>query len=441
MVDTHNILKILRGWRPDREGTRRFRQIHTLPQERFALLFTAIIYALLAASDIFNHPMDGLSQIAAIFALSTAFYLFRPQRFRDVFIHFFSSYYILIFLLVYYYPLLVGMPLDPRPKDYNYLLHLSLLIAQALRPHLRGGGIILLFLVGHSTLVIYLNPWPFDSTDLLRFMVFIWLGLIVLYIERLNYLNSYKLFDLAWRKNRQREELKLAEQVHKNLFPQFKENKSIRLFSRRMSPELIGGDFYDLVYLREGNMGLFVTDISGHGMSSAMMSAAVKVIIQGMPYRNRMNPPQFLTHIDNVMSTEFGSHHASALYLYLDFQEKIAKIANAGHPALLYSQGGGPFAEVESEGALLGYGLRTPIADEITLSLLPGDRFLVYTDGLLECRGQDDQPFMPGIHEFLDGLEGLPADRLIDELVERVRRRDEFAAFRDDVMLVLLEVK
>lgn len=442
-MDPRNILSLFRVWRTDPEGARRFRQIHTLPQERFALLFTAIIYTLLAAGDVFGHRdfRDNVIQIAALIAISLVFYLFRPVKFRDVYIHLYSCYYVIIFLLVYYFPLIADLPLHVHPKSYKYLLHLSLLIAQALRPHLRGGGVVMLLLIVHSALEFYFDPRPIDSSDQLRFIVFAWLSLIVLYIERLNFLNSFKFFDLAWRKRREGEELKLAEQVHKNLFPQFKENDSIRLYSRRMSPELTGGDFFDLVYLREGNLGLFFTDISGHGISAAMMSAAVKVVIQGMPYRNRMNPARFLSHVDEVMSAEYGSHHASALYLYLDFQEKLARLANAGHPPLLYSQSGRPFTEVESDGALLGYALRAPIADEIVLPVLPGDRFLFYTDGLLECRGKMGKAFMPHIHDFLDGLERLPADRLIDHLLDRVRERPEFAGFRDDVMLVLIEVK
>lgn len=441
-MDSRNILNIFTAWRTDPEGARRFRRLHTLPQERFALLFTAVIYALLAAVAFEREDWTTATiKVGAIVLLSALFYLFRPRHFRDGYIHLFSCYYLLIFLLVYYYPLVVGFSPDLRPRGYNYLLHLSILIAQALRPNVRGGVLVLVFLSLHSLVVLHQGADPLDATDLLRFTVFVWLGLVVLYIERLNFLNSFKYFDLNFRKDREREELQLAEQVHKNLFPPFQENDSVRLFARRISPELTGGDFYDLVYLREGNLGLFFTDISGHGISAAMMSAAVKVIVQGMPYRNRMNPSALLTHVDEVMSSEYGSHHASAVYLFLDFQARQARIANAGHPPVLYSRQGEPFVEIESEGALLGYDLRKPIAEDLELPLRQGDRFLFYTDGLLECEQKNGGTFIPGIHEFIDGLERSPADRLVDELLDRVRGSTDFGGFRDDVMIVLLEIK
>ncbi len=439
-----NILNIFRALALDPDGARRFRAAHTLPQERFALVFAAAIYALVAAGSFFTggSTESGMYEIGGIIAVSTMFYLFRPRHFRDSFIHLYSSYYILLFLFVYYFPLLFGAATtDLRPGGTSYLLHLSLLIAQGLRPHVRGGAVVLLFLCLHSGLVLRLDPRPLDAADLLRFTLFAWLGIVVLYIERLNHLNSFKFFDLNWRKERERDDLKLAQQVHKNLFPGFQENERIRLFSRRISPGLMGGDFFDLVYLREGNLGLFFTDISGHGISAAMMSAAVKGIVTSAPYRNRMNPADLLTTVDRVMSEEYGSHHASAVYAYLDFQARVIRMANAGHPPMLRSTGGRPFHEIESEGVLLGYGLRRPIAEEIVLPLRAGDRLLFYSDGLLECRGLNSHTFIPSIEEFLDGLETLPADQVLDELLRRVRARREFGGFRDDVMLVLLETK
>lgn len=438
-----NLTGLVRFMRLDEADNRRFREVHSLPKERFALLFTAPIYILLAAGNLLGHGnlTMKLCEIAVIAVLTLAFYAFRPGRFRDLYIHLYSVYYILLFVILYYLPLAFGEAPDTRPKSYNYLLHLSLLVAQALRPHWRGGGLIILFLMLHSALVLAHDPRPFDSIDVLRFVLFVWLGAMVLYIERLNYLNSYRFFQMTDNKRREREEMRLAEQVHKNLFPSLEENDRIRLVARRMSPELIGGDFYDLVMLREGNLGLFFTDISGHGLSSAMMSAAVKVILQGMPYRNRLDPPRLLTHIDQVIHREYGSHHASAIYLFLDFHERIARLANAGHPPLLYSRDGEPFREIESEGVLLGFGLGDPIAEERTLSLQAGDRFLIYSDGLLELKGKNDNSFLPHVREFLDGLETFPATEIPDEFLSRIRARPEFAGFRDDVMLVLLEVK
>jgi serine phosphatase RsbU (regulator of sigma subunit) len=173
-----------------------------------------------------------------------------------------------------------------------------------------------------------------------------------------------------------------------------------------------------------------------------MMSAAIKVIISQMPYRNRLYPDQFLTHIDKMISKEFTSHHATAAYLYFDFFQNQARLANAGHPPILYAPAAQPFREINSGGSLMGYEIRQPIADVVELSFQPGDRFFLYTDGLVEFKDAgnislivDDMPAI--LNSFLH----VPSAEFVQAVMNQVKASPGFERFNDDVMAVLLEIQ
>ncbi|MBI3394374.1 MAG: serine/threonine-protein phosphatase [Spirochaetia bacterium] len=409
--------------------------------EKTAVIATMVGFVILALCDGFcGHLSLHFAAYEALVPLvfgAAALAFPMPRRHYHLV---FSAFYIASFLFYYYLPAAHPGAFSGRNAESAYLLHVFLLLTQAVRPGRFVGIIVVLFLLAHSAREMALAGWS-DST-IVRLPLFFIAGGLALFAEGVLYIAFIEYLILKRYYSRSVEDLLLAEKVHRNLFPAFRANEKFRIVPY-VSPEGVNsGDFYDLIHLREGNIGFFLTDVSGHGIASAMFSAALKVILATTPYRFRLSPEALLTHLDETMNREYPSHHASAVYLFFDFQARVIRLANGGHPEILSATPGQKFHAIETEGSILGYNLRQPIARELSMPMVKGQRFLVYSDGLTEYRDNENNIVtLPPICEVMDGLEVLDGEQLVNAVVSRIRERADFARFHDDVMLVLVEVR
>lgn len=238
------------------------------------------------------------------------------------------------------------------------------------------------------------------------------------------------------------QELQLAKKVQDTLFPYDVEMNGLRFEVFRQSHNYIGGDFYDFVQLREGNVGVFLTDIAGHGISSAMVASIMKVMVATIPYHMKLDPVKLLSHLDKHLDKDLSNYHASAIYMFLDFQTKVMTIGNAGHPYLIYCPLGGNFEEVVTNGSILGFHIRDPIVENIQIKFQTGDRFFIYTDGLVESPTEEGD-----VISETDLLSILNKRRLIDDIsimkemiIEDVYKDYGLKSFTDDTMFLLFEI-
>lgn len=150
-----------------------------------------------------------------------------------------------------------------------------------------------------------------------------------------------------------------------------------------------------------------------------------------------------MTYIDSRLHKEVGSHHASAIYLYFNFQEKTVTIANAGHPYCIVGRQGNQFEEFKTEGSILGYNIQKPIAKNYTLPLRAGDRFFLYTDGLSESTlgFSEIELGSEGVLKILNELKEFLSIQVIREnLVNSIHNEELRLNFHDDMMFLLIEM-
>jgi phosphoserine phosphatase RsbU/P len=147
--------------------------------------------------------------------------------------------------------------------------------------------------------------------------------------------------------------------------------------------EEAGGDFYDVVPVGAGIFAYFVADVSGHGVSAAFLTSAVKALLR--QYAGPVFSPEDTMHgVDAVMGQMLGEEqYLTACYARLNRPTRRLTVVGAGHPPLiLVSQAGRP-QTVEMESDPLGmFGTATLHRRDLRVS--PGDRFFLYSDGLIE---------------------------------------------------------
>lgn len=266
------------------------------------------------------------------------------------------------------------------------------------------------------------------------------LGVVFVYNKRKDTTDMYSLSE---EKRFMLQELELAKRVQDALFPGNIKIPNLTFTFYRKSPNVIGGDFFDFVQLREGNVGVFLTDVAGHGISSAMVASIMKVLVSTIPYRFKTAPARLMDYLDDRLAHDLNKYHASAIYLFFDFIEKKLTIGNAGHPYLILAKKGEDFQELETQGAILGFNIKVPPISEKILPITKGDRFFIYTDGLIEsmdhkgnCLGTEGLLALLNRHRNSENVKELE-----NNLLHELKTKFGLDTFSDDTMFLILEVE
>ena len=144
-----------------------------------------------------------------------------------------------------------------------------------------------------------------------------------------------------------------------------------------------GGDFYDVVPLDAGIFGYFVADISGHGVSAAFLTSAIKALLR--QYAGPMfSPEDTMRGMDSVMRQMLGEEqYLTACYAHLNRRTRRLSVVSAGHPPLILVSRVGKAQTVEMDSDPLGM-FGAAMLQRKDLRVSPGDRFFLYSDGLIE---------------------------------------------------------
>ena len=416
--------------------------LHFINFERFAVIFSLFsITLLLTADTLFIASENLVLNLVSffLFLILSIFYSNVKVNFKFKYHLFYSTYYIIAFLMLFYLPEFISHS-EISIQKY-YILGFVFISFQAFRP----GRFVGIFVIAAVFINLFcfqmFSGIPFTKNELLSIFMLSWFSGIILAIEAF-LLYLYNALILIREKNSQENyQYQLAKVVHDNLFPEFKGNKFLKFYSYRKVQNMVGGDFFEVFNFREKNIGILFSDISGHGISSAMMSAALKNSFRSVTYKEKINPAEFLSFLDGQFYNIYSSHHASAIYLYFNFSENKVIMANAGHPYLLMSKQNEDFKEVKTRGNLLGFNLHQPPAEELSFNFKSGDRFFVYTDGLIEYTLQSGRiETVENLTAIINKHQSKPGNALIESVRKEIESSKNFNFFQDDVLIGLMEI-
>ena len=182
------------------------------------------------------------------------------------------------------------------------------------------------------------------------------------------------------------QELDLARRIQLSILPgAFPPSAIFRVAARYVPMTSVAGDLYDFLGASDTQASLFISDVSGHGVPAALIASMVKMA--AISQRALADhPAQLLAGMNSALCGNTQGQYVTAACVHLDAETRSLRYAAAGHPAMLVLRNGA-VTEVAENGLLLA---ATELAtySEITFLLQPGDRFLLYTDGLVEARDE-----------------------------------------------------
>ncbi|MFF7442806.1 PP2C family protein-serine/threonine phosphatase [Streptomyces sp. NPDC008122] len=197
---------------------------------------------------------------------------------------------------------------------------------------------------------------------------------------------------------------------------------------------LVGGDWFETVRLHYGRSLLVVGDVMGHGLDAAVDMNAYRAALREVASTD-LPPHRVLRHLDSVVAEDAARRPATCLLVQVDPSRSTATFANAGHlpPAVFGADGSAELVDLPV-GPPLGTGVGG--YEPTTRPLTPDETLLIFTDGLVERRGEDIDVSLARLAALR-----LPGDRGPERVVEEVLRRLDAHHAEDDVAVLAARVR
>jgi len=258
-------------------------------------------------------------------------------------------------------------------------------------------------------------------------------------------------------KNLQMEDnLRMAHEIQLAILPQQypvfpgnvpPEQSAFQFVHRYQAAETVSGDFFSVSALSDTEAAVFICDVTGHGIRAALVTAMVRALGEELKPLAR-EPGMFLRKLNsdlcNILKTTGSPMLTTAFYLVADSQTGIMRFANAGHPKPLLMRRS--TRQIQLLANASGHGepalglFEDSLYQTTELAIQPGDFLMLFTDGLYEVQGQNEELYsQERMILDVENLLSKPAGELFDALLQSIRAFSVDHEFADDVCLVGME--
>jgi serine phosphatase RsbU (regulator of sigma subunit) len=252
-------------------------------------------------------------------------------------------------------------------------------------------------------------------------------------------LQNTQVHDESLLRDRLKYDLELAAKIQKSFLPrEVISVEGLELFAEYRAAYTIGGDFYDVFWVGDQKLAVFIGDISGKGVAAALLMARISSELRAAALAH-VEPVAVLNAMNEaILSSGQPELFFTAIYLTFDVKTGAVNLANAGHPTPYRCKQGSPF-EAITAGASSAIGiLEDPGFSATSFTLDHGDSLVLYTDGVVEA--SDARGGLYGSERLEACLSGLTNTRPIEIAEKILRSVEEYAtnsAMSDDLTLFI----
>ena len=253
---------------------------------------------------------------------------------------------------------------------------------------------------------------------------------------------------LAAHNSRLEDELQMARSVQEILIPQngVQELSGFRIASRCCPEMAVGGDFYDIWEVAPNRLGVFISDVMGHGVSAAFVTVFIKTILAEFQQQIEDNPGYLL----EILNTRFNDLISSRLFMFatafcgiIDLDKSELICANAGHSfPLLYDADQQTYRTIGDKSIGNGLGIwQESVYETVRYPFDQLSRMFLYTDGVYEAKNSQGEEFTAErLQKLVCACAEQSAANLIASISEAIDTFTDTCPKEDDLTLIAIEV-
>jgi len=257
---------------------------------------------------------------------------------------------------------------------------------------------------------------------------------------------AHSLANEAAQRERVNREIEIAHEVQQRLFPQEMPMLPGASVAGHCRPaQGVGGDYYDVFPLQDGRLGLAIGDVSGKGISAALLMASLRASLRGVTLDNPRDFAKLMDKVNRlVYEASADNRYATFFFSALNPVTRQLECVNAGHNAPLVLRqkpdGSAEILRLEADGPVVGLLPFAPYTEQ-SLQLEPGDLLVTYTDGISEAMTRKDEEWgeermMAAAASAQDGS----AEGVLKHIFAEADRFTAGAPQHDDMTLLILKM-
>ena len=219
-------------------------------------------------------------------------------------------------------------------------------------------------------------------------------------------------------------ELGVASKIQQSILPtRFPDKPGCRMFANMKPARNVGGDFFDVIHLADGRIGIAIADVSDKGVPAALFMMSCRTLIKGAAI-GKTDPGEVLHEVNQLLQEDNdAAMFVTVFYGVYDPDSRRFHYANGGHNSPLVVHADGSSAELPLTGGI-ALGLIPDLDyDNKSVTLAPGDLIVMYTDGVTEAFDEQGNQFgTQRLQEVFAGAEPTDvqaANRSVFEAVEK----------------------
>ena len=200
----------------------------------------------------------------------------------------------------------------------------------------------------------------------------------------------------------------------------------------------VGGDFYDFFMIDDDHLALVLGDVSDKGIPAALFMMTAKTLIKFQAQQG-LSPSEVLESVNAILFQSNPEEMFVTVWIGIpDLKTGILTASNAGHELPILSLEGKPFEIFHDPHGMVLAALRESKYKDYELTLKPGHRIVIYSDGVSDAQNRAQEPF--GINRLLETVQFASADPGAEgftrEIWNRIMRYSEGTAQFDDITLL-----
>jgi sigma-B regulation protein RsbU (phosphoserine phosphatase) len=243
------------------------------------------------------------------------------------------------------------------------------------------------------------------------------------------------------------DELRLAARLQQDFLPKKLPQVGPIHFHTIFRPAgYVSGDLYDVTRLDESHVAFYMADAVGHGMPAALLTMFIKnalITKQITPEGYRLlNPAESMAKLNDTLVQQNleNATFATGVYGTINVNTLLCRYSRAGHPCPLLMRADGTVVALDADGGLLGIFPDAEFADG-EVQLQHGDRLFIFSDGIEVAFADDQTMDTRQWRAELERRRDLPTEQLLIELSENLDRETGSLQPKDDLSMIIAEVK